>query len=283
MTGSETRVVQPADGGIGAWVVRDGPGGPVRASARTQQLAITAARDDLLSNGGGRIVVMGRDGTERRRIPVRPARVVEPAPDADPLAPQEVGDAIGAAVARARGESFDRDDDGEADGDDVLNRVVDLGPDGEARDAIRQAKQWLQWLAAATAAFPIVPSWVISSELGGGFVGIFLGTLAWSLGVAIIAYAVIAHPGVGSTTGLTLLGFGAFWFSNLVAGALGGTVLTAAEPVPEYFSPPGVASWIGDILGAAAVNYGVLGVAIATVLGALVGWRAAELRKLLST
>ncbi|GAA2041521.1 hypothetical protein GCM10009819_29310 [Agromyces tropicus] len=278
MTVTGTRIVERATGGN--WVVRAAAGAPDLATLPTQAAAIEAARGQLVANGGGQVIVHGIDGGVRRRISV--AATTAAADAGEPLTPQDLADAAGAAVARVRGGSFDADGDGEPDGDDVLNRVVAAGPEGEAKDAIRSAQRVLKWLAAGLAVFPVVPAWVISSDLGGGFAGIFLGTLAWSLGVAVIAFALIAHPTAVSTAGLSLLGLAAFWLSNAVAGALGGTVLNAADPLPSGPGPTGIFVWIGDLLGAAIENYGVLGAVIATALGVLVGWRGAELYRLVA-
>lgn len=170
--------------------------------------------------------------------------------------------------------------DGEPNGEEALNGLVEAGPDGPAKDAIRQAKRLLGWLATALALFPLLPAWILSSDLGGGFAGIFFGTIAWSLGVAIIAFAVIAQPGAWSAAGLALLGFGAFWVSNSIAELLGGTVLNAATPLPTEALPTGVLTWIAQIAVSAIDNYGIVGFIISTILGGIVGWRAAELYKL---
>ncbi len=273
------RMVLPATFPIGSWVVRESAGSAVLATERTQEAAIEAARADLEANGGGQVVVLGGDGTEKRRVTVPPA-IAARADAAEPLSAMDVVDAAGAAGARARGEAFDRDGDGEPDGDDTLNRIVDLGPDGPAKTAIGHAKRLLQWLMAALAVFPVLPAWLISSDLGGGFVGIFLGTLAWSLGVGIIVYALIARPSGWSVGGLMLLGVGAFWISNELAGAFGGTVLSAAAPLPTEPGPSGVLEWIGDIGAAAVENYGFFGFVLGSILGGLAGWRGAELYKL---
>ncbi|MCD2443039.1 DUF2188 domain-containing protein [Agromyces sp. SYSU K20354] len=272
MDASAFRTVQPAHFPFGSWVVRSSPTGPVLVTERTQEGAISAARADLAANGGGQVAVYGRDGTEQQRLTVKPAAVA-----GQPVSGADLLDAAGAAGARVRGEVFDGDGDGEADGDGTLNRLVELGPDGPAKDAIRQARQLLAWLTAALALFPLLPASVMSAELGGGFAGIFLGTLAWSLGVAIIAYAVIAHPSVRSTVGLSLVGLAAFWVSNGLAGLFGGTVLTVAAPLPTDPGPTGIFTWIVDIGAAAIANYGFLGFVIGTVLGGIVGWRGAEL------
>jgi hypothetical protein len=279
MHGPATRVVLPATFPVGSWVVREALESPVLATERTQSAAIEAARADLAGNGGGRVVVFGRDGIEKRQLIVH-AGTVTHADAAEPLSAMDVLDAAGAAGARARGEAFDRDGDGEPDGDEPLNRLVELGPDGPAKTAIGHANRMLTWLMAGLAVFPVLPAWLMSSDLGGGFVGIFLGTLAWSLGVAIIAYALIAHPTAWSAGGLALLGVGAFWISNALAGAFGGAVLTTAAPLPTEPGLAGVVEWIGVIGASAYANYGFIGFVLGSILGGFVGWRAAELYKL---
>lgn len=109
--------------------------------------------------------------------------------------------------------------------------------------------------------------------------GIFLGSLAWSLGVALIAFALLAHRGAWSMIWLSALGVGAFWLSNAVAGAVGGAVLNAASPLPTTF-PSGALAWIGELLFAAGEMYGWLGLLIATGLGILVGGAAELVRAL---
>jgi hypothetical protein len=270
---STIRTVEPTDLG-GRWVIRSTPGGTVLATERTQKAAVEAARADLASNGGGTVVVHGVDGSVKRRFSVPSAS--PPAQNRDPIDPAGAVDAIGAAAARLQGRAFDRDGDGEADGEESLDGVLDLGPAGPAKTAITQARQWLKWSLWAMALFPVIPAWFMSPELlGAGFVGIFLGTLAWSLGVALITFALVAHRG-WSWIWLAGLGVFAFWLSNAIAGAVGGAVLNAASPVPTAF-PSGVIPWIGELLFAAGEMYGWGGVLVATLLGGLVGWRAAEL------
>jgi hypothetical protein len=278
---STTRIVEPA-GTDGRWAVRGAPGGIVLAIERTQRAALDAARAGLAANGGGTVVVYGVDGTVKRRVAVSPGQVPE-APraaqvdPADPADPADVLDAAGAAAARLQGRAFDRDGDGEADGEGTLDRVFDLGPSGEAKTAITHARRWLAWSATILALFPLIPASVLSQEmLGAGFVGIFLGSLAWSLGVALIAFALIAHPNGWSMVWLSALGVVAFWLSNAIAAEVGGAVLNAASPLPTSF-PAGVLPWIGELLVAAGEMYGWLGLLIATALGILVGWRGAEL------
>jgi len=278
---SATRLVLPAAFPVGSWVVRESTDGPVLITERTQSAAIEAARAGLAADGGGRVVVFGRDGSEKQRLTVQPAIVANVRADtADPLSAADLLDAAGAAQARVQGEAFDPDGDGDPDGDEPLNRLVELGPEGPAKSAIGDAKRMLTWLMTGLAVFPVLPAWLISSDLGGGFVGIFLGTLAWSLGVAIIAFAFIAHPTAWSAGGLALLGVGAFWISNALADAFGGTVLTTAAPLPTEPGLAGVVEWIIDIGGSAVANYGFLGFVIGSILGGMVGWRGAELYKL---
>lgn len=313
MTEHEFTIRQdPATGG---WSIQSAAGVRRGAETHTQQEALDAARDLIPVGANGRVRIVGAYAGSTSRIvrvngrgtPLPAAARPDPAPPAaaappphpaqpEPLTLTDAAEGMGAAAARLRGESFDPDGDGQAEGDAVLDALLQRGPDTQSKRVFTAARGWMDVVIMLLSFFgaligvPLVAPWI-----QGGVVGVALSTLALS-GGAFLAGVVFLSKQVDMETRS-----GATWAAVILAASFlvsTGVAATLGQPAPALESPQFTATIqraftlggpldfrivtaalaaLGYVLFGSAQIYGWGGAFLSIVCGLLIAWRAVDL------
>lgn len=242
MVGGERRIVNRADDGQG-WVVRRAVGGPALGVYPTKAAAVEHAEKDLRALlGGGELLAFNVRSRqlEARRVTGRQEGVMQP--EASATAQRPVSQPSGAAALY---HAVDRD-----------GERIDLG---------------LEIVIPIAAMFgtSVVSSAISEAD---GWFGVFIATLAWSLGWTFTVFMLQRKLAVGIQAFLlTGLCFTAsLWIASVVGmGELPVGPMTSGDP-------EGVWEFLGRVIEAAIYVYGWFGAVVGAAIGSWLGYRLAE-------
>jgi hypothetical protein len=233
-------VVARSDDGV-SWAVREAAGGQPLATAQQKDEAVLRAATDLAKcPAGGELRVYCEDGRLERLVDVPPAREA-------PIAQQATTRPGVADVAKTIDDEGEHIDTGLAILADLSVLIFGSGTSA--------------WISTE-----------VRTAMADGWWALFLATLTWSLGCAVIFFVLTRSKLTGWPLALACLL--AFWGSSVIAAGLGTGVLDIETATSGAGNP---LEALAGIALAAFVTYGIIGTITGAAVGAWLAWRSSRL------
>jgi hypothetical protein len=167
----EVRHVVHVRGTLPAWGLQDSATSSTSRLFPSEELALSTARRELATLGGGRIYLHDANGLVRQTEAVD-GMTLEPHNGPPAESRPSVDDAVDAiSAAQARIAQEDPGDDGDA----ALHRIVtSIGPDSASKQALNIGRVWIDVVVFLLLLFGAVFGVrLINPSIGGGVVGVF--------------------------------------------------------------------------------------------------------------